>query len=93
MISIKILKPNLILPTIQKNTKVRVKKKVIGMMKDETAGNEVTEFVGLRAKLYAYETDNQQTNTRCKGVKESFAVLKPTSVLSIFFLNIQPAQH
>lgn len=28
-----------------------VNKKVIGMMKDETAGNPVREFVGLRSKM------------------------------------------
>ncbi|KAK3736528.1 hypothetical protein QZH41_004418 [Actinostola sp. cb2023] len=47
-----------------------VNKKVIGMMKDETAGNEIVEFVGLRAKLYAYKIDNIEVK-RCKGVKRS----------------------
>jgi hypothetical protein len=32
-------------------------KKVIGMMKDECAGKQITEFVGLRAKCYAYTVD------------------------------------
>ena len=40
-------------------------------MKDETAGQEITEFVGLRAKLYAYKIDNEKVGKRCKGVKKS----------------------
>ena len=35
-------------------------------MKDETSGSEITEFVGLRAKLYAYETDNLKTFKKFK---------------------------
>jgi hypothetical protein len=30
-------------------------KKVIGKFKDEAAGKDITEFAGLRAKLYAYK--------------------------------------
>lgn len=48
----------------------RVNKKIIGMMKDETAGKEVTKFIGLRAKLYAYEADHH-VQKRCKGIKKS----------------------
>ena len=58
-------------PEDHSGVKQRVNKKVIGMMKDETAGEEITEFVGLRAKLYAYKMDNDKTGKRCKGVKKS----------------------
>ena len=39
-------------------------KKVLGMMKDEAGGNIITEFVGLRSKLYAY--DVQEYEGRCE---------------------------
>jgi len=49
----------------------RVNKKVIGMMKDETAAEgEITEFVGLRSKLYAYKIDEKEAK-KCKGIKKS----------------------
>ncbi|KAK3732349.1 hypothetical protein QZH41_000534 [Actinostola sp. cb2023] len=42
-------------------------KKVIGMFKDETAAEgEITEFVGLRAKLYSYRTMDKEEK-KCKG--------------------------
>ena len=50
--------------------KLRTNKKVIGMMKDETAGEEIVEFVGLRSKLYSYITDNERAVKICKGVKK-----------------------
>ncbi|KAK3732579.1 hypothetical protein QZH41_004971 [Actinostola sp. cb2023] len=46
-------------------------KKVIGMMKDETAAEgEITEFVGLRSKLYAYKIEDKEEK-KCKGIKKS----------------------
>ena len=33
----------------------RLNKKVPGMFKDEVGGKIISEFVGLRAKLYAYK--------------------------------------
>ena len=34
-------------------------KKVIGKFKDEAAGMPITEFVGLRSKMYSYIKDNR----------------------------------
>ena len=50
--------------------KVGVNKKVIGMMKDETGGKQIKEFVGLRSKLYAYKIDYGKEEKKCKGVKK-----------------------
>ena len=46
-------------------------KKVIGMFKDEAAGNQITHFVGLRQKLYDYKTEEGKEVTKCKGIKKS----------------------
>ena len=45
-------------------------KKVLGMMKDEAAGKIITEFVGLRSKLYSYKMDEGEENKKCKGIKK-----------------------
>lgn len=41
------------------------------MMKDECPNSEITEFVGLRSKLYSYKTDDHNVGKRCKGIKRS----------------------
>ena len=57
--------------------KTGVNKKVIGMFKDEAAGKQIAEFVGLRAKLYSYkmfecdEYANAEEHKKCKGVKKN----------------------
>ena len=50
--------------------KVGVNKKVIGMFKDETAGKQIEEFVGLRPKLYSYKL-NEKDYKKAKGVKKN----------------------
>ena len=44
-------------------------KKVIGMMKDECGGEQILEFVGLRAKTYSYKL-NEREEKKAKGVKK-----------------------
>ena len=44
--------------------------KVIGKMKDEAAGIPITEFVGLRSKMYSYMKDNQKGGKTAKGIKK-----------------------
>ena len=49
-------------------------KKVIGKFKDELGGKVMTEFVGIRPKMYSYI--GEESGRRAKGVKKS--VLKKT---------------
>ncbi|XP_018405556.1 PREDICTED: uncharacterized protein LOC108781931, partial [Cyphomyrmex costatus] len=53
-------------------------KKVPGLMKDENNGAIMTEFVGLRAKMYALRVDGQRDTKKAKGVKSS-VVARTTS--------------
>ena len=45
-------------------------KKVIGVMKDELAGEIITEFVALRPKTYSYLTDDSKEDKKAKGTKK-----------------------
>ena len=46
-------------------------KKVPGLMKDENNGVIMTEFVGLRAKMYAVRVDGKKDIKKVKGVKNN----------------------
>jgi hypothetical protein len=46
-------------------------KKILGFFKDEAAGRQITEFVGLRAKSYSYKLDGGEECKKSKGVKRS----------------------
>ena len=46
-----------------------VNEMVIGMFKDEVKGKIITEFVGLRAKNYAYMCGGEE-HKKCKGIKK-----------------------
>ena len=45
-------------------------KKAIGLFKDELGGNIMKEFVGLKAKTYAYLMDDDTENKKAKGAKK-----------------------
>ena len=45
-------------------------KKVIGLFKDELGGGIMIEFVGLRAKTYAYLMDDDTQHKKTKGTKK-----------------------
>ena len=45
-------------------------KKVIGLMKDELGGKNITEFVTLRPKTYSYLTDDCKEDKKAKGTKK-----------------------
>ena len=49
----------------------KTNKKVIGKFKDEAAGIPITEFVGLRSKMYSYMKENQKGGKTAKGIKKS----------------------
>lgn len=47
----------------------QVNKKVVGLMKDECNGRIMTEFVGLRSKMYSIRIDGKDSIKKVKGVK------------------------
>ena len=49
----------------------KTNKKVIGKFKDEAAGMPITEFVGLKSKMYSYVKDNDKGGKTAKGVKKN----------------------
>ena len=49
----------------------KTNKKVIGKFKDEAAGIPITEFVGLRSKMYSYIKDNKKVGKTAKGIKKN----------------------
>jgi len=52
------------------NSLIKPIKKVIGKFKDEAAGEIITEFVGLRSKMYSYIKHSGENNKTAKGIKK-----------------------
>ena len=61
---------------------VGLKKKVIGLMKDELGGAIMTEFVALRPKLYTYKKLDGSEDKKCKRIKK--CVVKKTLTFEVY---------
>ena len=48
-----------------------VNKKIIGKFKDEASGIPITEFIGLKSKMYSYVKDNEKGGRTAKGIKKN----------------------
>jgi hypothetical protein len=46
-------------------------KKIIGLMKDETNGTPIEEFVGLRSKMYSIKLSDDDEKKRAKGISRA----------------------
>ena len=46
-------------------------KKVIGKFKDEACGIPITEFIGLKSKMYSYIKENSKCRKTAKGIKRT----------------------
>ena len=51
-------------------------KKVAGLMKDESEGQTMKAFVGLRAKTYSYLKDRNDEGKKAKGTKSCVIIRK-----------------
>ena len=43
----------------------------IGKFKDEACGIPITEFIGLKSKMYSYVKDNEEGGRTAKGIKKN----------------------
>ena len=73
-------------------------KKVIGKMKDEMGGKVVSEFVGLKSKMYSLVTIDDGEKVRAKGVNKNlrhdeFYVLFDKKVIRHNMKRIQAKKH
>ncbi|XP_068689838.1 uncharacterized protein [Montipora foliosa] len=69
----------------------KINRKVIGKFKDEAAGMPITEFVGLRSKMYSYMKDNDKGGKTAKGIKKNIIKknIKHENYKNVLFDNEQ----
>ena len=69
----------------------KTNKKVIGKFKDEAAGIPITEFVGLRSKMYSYIKVNHKGGKTAKGIKKNIIKndIKHENYKEVLFNNKQ----
>ena len=69
----------------------KTNKKVIGKFKDEAASITITEFVGLRSKMYSYIKDNHKGGKTAKGIKKNIIKndIKHENYKEVLFNNKQ----
>ena len=48
-----------------------VNKKISGKFKDDACGIPITEFIGLKSKMYSYVKDNEKGGRTVKGIKKN----------------------
>ena len=48
-----------------------VNKKIIGKFKDKAFGIPITEFIGLKSKMYSYVKDNKKGGKTAKRIKKN----------------------
>ena len=72
----------------------KTNKKVIGKFKDESAGIAITEFVGLKSKMYSYLKSDDKCGKTAKGVKKNIIKnhIKHEDYKNVLFKNEQ-MQH
>ena len=64
-------------------------KKIIGKFKDEAAGIPITEFVGLRSKMYSYIKENNNGGKQPKESKRMSSKKKYNMMITKMFFSMR----